>query len=236
MNATKTQNNYRYIPNYEGLYSIDTDGNVFSHITNKILKPQKVDNGYLQIMLVKDGIKKRVSIHRLVALTFIQNPDDLPVVDHIDTDKTNNNVSNLKWCTQKENSRNPLSLKHLSTSTKGKKKRPMAEETKQKLSQAIKGRVMSEEFRIKISNSRRGYIMPDEQKQKISENRKGKNTGKNNAAAKSVIQYDLNMTPIKTWEYISLASQELGICSTSISNCLKERSKTAGGFIWKYQQ
>ena len=56
-------------------------------------------NGYKKVQVSKTGY----SVHRLVAETFLRNPDNLPQVDHIDGDKTNNKVSNLRWCTAKQN-------------------------------------------------------------------------------------------------------------------------------------
>ena len=56
-----------------------------------------------------------------------------------------------------------------------------------------------------------------------------------NSRALKVIQYSLNNEFIKEWEYIKQASEELGVCYSSIINCCKGKRKTAGGFIWKYQ-
>lgn len=64
-------------------------------------------NGYLAIFLSKNGKYKSYYIHRLVAVAFIPNLDNLPEIDHIDTDKTNNGVENLRWVTHVENMNNP---------------------------------------------------------------------------------------------------------------------------------
>ena len=93
-------------------YSINQEGIVFSLISNKILKPQRMSNGYLFVVLRSGGRSYSMSIHRLVAIAFIPNKDNLPCVDHIDGDKTNNLVGNLRWCTQKENLNFPMAVKN----------------------------------------------------------------------------------------------------------------------------
>ena len=59
--------------------------------------------GYMQVKLSKNGVEKKPLVHRLVALTFLPNSLQLPQVNHIDGDKTNNNVTNLEWCTGSDN-------------------------------------------------------------------------------------------------------------------------------------
>lgn len=94
---------WKDIVGYEGIYQISNLGNVKSINKNSIMKPSKLPKGYLQIGLTKNGKRKYTSIHRLVAKTFIPNPNNLPCVNHKDCNTSNNNISNLEWVTHKEN-------------------------------------------------------------------------------------------------------------------------------------
>lgn len=99
---------FKDVTDYEGLYQISNYGNVKSlgndkSRKEKILKPQADGGGYLQVILCKDGKMKHHKVHRLVANAFIDNPDNLPQVNHRDECKTNNTVDNLEWCTNEYN-------------------------------------------------------------------------------------------------------------------------------------
>lgn len=90
------------IKGYED-YFITEDARIYNN-KGEELKGKWIDNvGYYQIVLRKNKKRKYVRIHRLVAETFIPNPDNLPQVNHIDGNKLNNNVDNLEWCTNSEN-------------------------------------------------------------------------------------------------------------------------------------
>ena len=92
----------RDIPGYEGLYSITDDGQVYS-IKRKIYMKQQADkDGYLCVNLRKDGRYRRFFIHRLVALTYVENPEGKETVNHINEIKTDNRAENLEWATRKE--------------------------------------------------------------------------------------------------------------------------------------
>ena len=98
---------WKDVKGYEGLYQVSDLGNVRSlnyNRTGKVkeLKPS-TKNGYYFILLHKDGTRKNAYIHRLVAESFINNDDDLLVVNHIDGNKLNNSVDNLEWCTYSDN-------------------------------------------------------------------------------------------------------------------------------------
>ena len=73
---------FRKIANYEN-YSVSNFGKVRNDITNKILKPGINTNGYYKVILCKNGKKKTLTLHRLVAIAFIVNPDDKQCIDHI---------------------------------------------------------------------------------------------------------------------------------------------------------
>lgn len=95
------------ISGYDGLYSVDKNGNVYSEQTTMsrrkgILKPE-IKNGYLSVNLYKNGKCKHHYVHRLIAETFIPNPNNYREINHIDCNKHNNAVSNLEWCDRKGN-------------------------------------------------------------------------------------------------------------------------------------
>lgn len=110
MNNTKYE--VRPVVGYEGLYSVSNAGEVFSHNYHqtgqtKQLKPGNV-GGYFTVALCQDGKPKQHLIHRLVLQAFVPNPENKPFCDHIDTNPSNNHVSNLRWVTSSENNNNPL--------------------------------------------------------------------------------------------------------------------------------
>ena len=131
---------FKDIKDYEGLYQVTNFGNVWSLNYGRSGKPKlmtPIDNGggYLQVSLSKNGETKTCLLHRLVAFTFLENPENLPQVNHKDEDKTNNFVflnedgsvdkekSNLEWKNHRDNcnhgTRNERISKALSKAKKG---------------------------------------------------------------------------------------------------------------------
>jgi len=95
---------WRNIPGYEGYYEISEYGDIKNVKTGKIRKTRiNKKHGYIDIDLYKEGICQWKRVHRLVAETFIDNPNNLPIVMHLDNNKTNNHYTNLKWGTISEN-------------------------------------------------------------------------------------------------------------------------------------
>ncbi|WP_312364012.1 NUMOD4 motif-containing HNH endonuclease [Sphingobacterium sp.] len=88
---------------YEGFYEVSTFGNIRSIRKNKILKPTKNKYGYCKVSLTGDNSYKTVNVHRVIAQTFIPNPENKPQVNHKDGNKANNRVDNLEWSTREEN-------------------------------------------------------------------------------------------------------------------------------------
>jgi hypothetical protein len=109
---------WRTIDNYSN-YQVSNFGRVRNVGTDRILIPSILKNGYRQIGLYKDKKMKKLYVHRLVAQEFIDNPDEKPLVDHIDHNKSNNCINNLRWATKNENQRNMSKHKNSRSIYKG---------------------------------------------------------------------------------------------------------------------
>lgn len=93
---------WRDIKGYEGLYQVSNKGNVRHIKFNRLLKPSK-SGKYITAILSKNGKQIGKSVHRLVAETFIPNPNNYPCVNHKDENPHNNSIENLEWCTHSYN-------------------------------------------------------------------------------------------------------------------------------------
>ena len=110
---------WKDIPGYEGLYQVSNVGEIKSlrgwngrgyvH-REKILSKTMTTTGYYKVELTKDGIRKSLKVHRLVAYAFIPRTEGKPYINHKDGNPLNNVVDNLEWCTQKENVNHALNI------------------------------------------------------------------------------------------------------------------------------
>lgn len=238
---TKELKDFKYwnelvdIEGYEGDYKVNRLGEVWSF---KKLIPFKMKQrierkGYRRLQLFKNKNDKVKAIHRLVAFTFIPNPENLPEVDHIDNNKSNNKVDNLQWLSSLDNTRKDQAFEVNQYNEEGKfiKKWICSSEIEKELKLSA-----SEILRCCIGNrncrSAYGYIWryfkdigntKDIEYQSIRGRRK-------------VNQYTLNGKFIKTWKSLTEASKLLGVGNrgSNIINVCRGRQKTTGGFIWKY--
>lgn len=115
---------WRPIKDYEDRYLVSNTGSVFSKISGRLLSPKIDRYGYKVVSLSRNGKLKHFTVHRLVALTFIPNPKNLPTVNHKDENKLNNEVTNLEWTTVKDNDNYGSRNKRMADS---KKKNPIAQ-------------------------------------------------------------------------------------------------------------
>lgn len=144
--------NWKDMQGYEGLYQISDLGRIKSYprvvkckesneriIKSRILKQYHTSNHYLFVRLSKNKKQTNYRVHRLVALNFIDNPENKPCVNHIDGNKSNNRVDNLEWCTHSENMQHAVKNGLSANWNKGKHYH-LSEEHKRKISEANKKR------------------------------------------------------------------------------------------------
>lgn len=105
------QVNLKSIPGWEGLYSISQEGDIYSIRQSKFLKPRLSMDGYKRVALYLNGKSYEQRVGKLVALTFIPNPENKPQVNHKDYNRVNDFIENLEWCTNLENSNHSFNLK-----------------------------------------------------------------------------------------------------------------------------
>ena len=209
---------WKEIPNYEGKYQVSNTGKVRSLNykrtgKTKILKIREDKNGYTVVTLTKNSKKKTYSVHRLVAQAFIPNPNDLPEVNHKDENPANNFYTNLEWCTHEYN---------INYGTHN-----------EKVSKTLKGKFTGE------NNPFYGNHHTEDTKKKMSENHadfKGENNPKY-GKGKPVLMFTLDGEFIRRFECAGDANEYLGKDrnNKNIRICARGKSKTAYGYIWKYE-
>ena len=231
---------WKDIKGYEGIYQVSNLGRIKSleridnsnhKVKGKILKIIPENRGYSVVNLCKDGKCKTYKVHRLVAIAFLENPDNKPQVNHIDGNKKNNSILNLEWVTAEEN------INHAWDTGLSK----ITDESREKMSNSRKGsknhfygKTHTDESKRKISESRIGkYLGKDnpfygkhhseETKEKLRETRK-KYTGSNHPRAKKVIC----ITTGEIFNYSKQAAEKYNINANNIYKCCRGECSYAG--------
>lgn len=225
------------IDNISTSYFITEDGKCYNSNTGKYLVGQENGkNGYFSYTLtLPDGKKKRCYAHRLVAIAYISNPNNLPQINHIDGNKLNNNSDNLEWVTAKQNQQYALvnelrHFEHVYCFTRDKK---LIAEYKSIPEAAKAARIVpsiiAQELRKEVKTLSGGFYWSREKE--LKEIRNYKNLGK----AKEVNQYDLNGRFIMTYPSTGAAARALGLSASShIGECCRGKIKSYKGFVWRY--
>ena len=145
---------WRDVVGYEGLYEVSNYGDVRNVRTGRIL-PGSTDGEYERVKLSKDHEQHRYGKHRLVAQAFIPNPNNYPIINHKDENKSNNKYDNLEWCTFAYN--NTYNSIHINRGLKQRFKPKVTEEVRQKIIESNRTRTVTEEHKRKTSESLKRY-------------------------------------------------------------------------------
>lgn len=252
----------RWIEGYEGLYKITSSGRVisaerydrFNRRVGGEIKPHLTGSrrDYWFVVLSKDGKGKRFYVHQLVARAFIPNPENKPCVDHIDNDKNNNHVSNLRWVTHLENMNNTITrMRMINESAKYISQEGADNPFSRKVAMyTLDGKLVKvfdsggqieREYGIRSASISRvcrgerpqthGYFFKfaSEPKRKMCSNPGGKNS------QKPVVQLDLEGRFVAEYNSISDASKALGIHTSNIGRAASGEYKTCGGYKWQFK-
>jgi hypothetical protein len=219
---------WKDIPNYEGLYQVSNLGRVKSlprldHLGRDVkggIRKQTIANtGYLCLPLyAKVGGKKTAKlycVHRLVAEAFIDNPENKPCIDHINTIKTDNRVENVRWVTYRENNNNPI--------TRGAMRQTMKDfyKTEEGIKR-IEKLVKSSKNEAAKAKWKQSFNRP-EVLAKITQ-----------AHGKPVLQLTLEGEFIAEYSCIREAHEKTGACH--IGDVCSGKRNWAGGFLWKFKE
>lgn len=223
---------WRDIQGFEGLYQVSNLGNIKSlprikyyvdgrirHNNEKVISLTHKD-GYTEVRLHKPkDVKGRIyKVHILVAQAFIPNPENKPYIDHINTVRDDNRVKNLRWCTAKENSNNPLTVKKNKDSSLKRFDRP--------------------EEREKLSVAKRKYFSRQENRERFKERMNDPEVRAkalaNNPRKKTVRHY--NSAGVLIGEYISTndAARKTGFSQAQVSSYCLGKTFPRDKSIWLY--
>lgn len=201
---------FRPVKGYEGLYEVSDYGCVRSLKFGKAkyMKNAKLPTGYERIDLCRNGKKKQFSIHRLVWEAFNGTIPDGKEIDHINTVRDDNRLSNLRVVTHKGNSNNPITAERNREAVKRLVKDPKWLEAKRET-----GRRLAKDPKW------------------LEVNREATRKSHN----KPVLQLDkVTSEVIRGWECAADVERELGINQRNISACCLGKRKSTGGFKWKF--
>jgi len=109
---------WKPIEDYDN-YEISNLGNVRNKKRNKLLTPIINNKNYYQLNLCKNNKRKNFQLHRLIAIAFIPNPNNLPITDHIDKNSLNNSIDNLRWVSHSQNQYNKQKRKNTTSKFRG---------------------------------------------------------------------------------------------------------------------
>mgnify|MGYP004653004915 FL=1 len=213
-------------------YECDENGSVRNRTTKRILKGRKKSIGYIEYELYINNVGVFLLGHRIVAQTFLPNPNNYPIVNHIDGNKENNHVSNLEWCDAKHNNQHAwdtglntddsVALEVIQYNLKGEEINRFHSIAEAK---RVTGICKVREAAFGSRNTAGGFIW-----KLANADYQIRDLGKK----KPVQQFDMKGNLLASFESASRAARETGCARKGISDCCNGLIKYSHGFIWKF--
>ena len=227
------------IKDYEGKYYVTSQGDVVNAYGNTLTPTINKKTGYKTVSLWKNNKGSSKTIHRLVALAYLPNPNNLPEVNHIDGNKLNNQVHNLEWVTSSGNTQHAYDI--------GLAKQTMlldASTYESLLERFLLGETMTTlasehsagltRVTINMRKFAKTLGLHEQFEAQLKEQMRIRNTQANAAKKQEVAQYTLEGELVAIHASLTSASKALGKTTTgSISNAVRGASKSAYGFKWE---
>lgn len=266
---------WKPVVGFEGFYEISKNGLIRTveriaifgnrqRIVRSRIRKQSINHkGYLYVRLYNGIKRKNVLVHRALMEAFVPNPENKPFIDHINTIKTDNRLENLRWVTSSENTRNPLTLKHITdacATTECKEKqiatklRIGSKNAPKKVFQySLAGEFITEfksltdairslGFTSRRETSRiRNIIVALDDNHKSAYGYMWSSAKKEMpkyikpcGKRKAVKQIDEQGNTIKTWPSVSAAAKSIGVFDSNLSRRIKNHDGHYNGMIFKY--
>ena len=243
---------WKDIEGYEGLYRVSNLGNVYSYYVNRNLKAG-ISDGYKFVILNKNGNKKFSLVHRLVAMAFIPNPNNLPLINHKDENRLNCCVDNLEWCSYIYNATyNNAHVKRgqaLSNHVYGYDNNGNLAYEYYGVREAGRQLNISNSYITDCCNNKipvyndivwsyeklnKQEILDRFAEYKLNKSKYTAMNQKNNRLSKKVNQYDLDGNFICSYPSAQEANRQLGFGSSAITSVCRGEHKQTHGFKFEY--
>ena len=249
---------WRPVVEYEGIYEVSNKGDVASLNYRKQKGIRRklrchIRGCYIHVSLMKNGIKKTLSVHRIVAEAFVSNPNNYPIINHKDENPLNNCAENLEWCDQKYNVNYGTAIQRRRES----QMRPVIQLTKEgefvaryksiteatisigansgEISAVCSGRHISAQGFLWRFEDEKLYEKALKKRTFLENKRLINNKKANIKKSFSILQYDIYGNFIKEYPSCCIAAQELQIPQWRIRKVCYGEMKSSNGFIFKYK-
>lgn len=216
-------------------YSISSEGQVRNDLTNRILK-QQIQNGYCHCTLSVDKKPKRCRVHRLVAIAFIDNPENKEFVNHKDGNRQNNKVDNLEWVTPSENTKHAIQT---GLTTSGKKRAVVQYSLEGKQMMVFNSLADAERetgvlnSKISLACQRKRRTAGDYQWRYANDKQDVQKIEKKWFAGKKVAQCDENFNILHVYNSYNEAARAINGTASAISRICSGINQRHKGYRWK---